>query len=189
MQRKFLEDLGLEKEIVDKIMAENGSDIEKTKSKLETERDGYKEQLETAQNALKEFDGVDVNEMKEKISQLTADMAAKDAEHQARIADIEFNSALDTALTASKARNTKAVKALLDLDKLKTSKNQTEDIKTALEAVKAENDYLFVSENKGEPFHPIGADGANVAGDKKMTLTEAMQYANTHPDVDVKTLI
>lgn len=189
MQRKFLEDLGLEKEIVDKIMAENGSDIEKTKSKLETERDGYKEQLETAQNALKEFDGVDVNEMKEKISQLTADMAAKDAEHQARIADIEFNSALDTALTASKARNAKAVKALLDLDKLKTSKNQTEDIKTALEAVKAENDYLFVSENKGEPFHPIGADGANVAGDKKMTLTEAMQYANTHPDVDVKTLI
>lgn len=189
MQRKFLEDLGLEKEIVDKIMAENGSDIEKTKSKLETERDGYKEQLETAQNALKEFDGVDVNEMKEKISQLTADMAAKDAEHQARIADMEFNSALDTALTASKARNAKAVKALLDLDKLKTSKNQTEDIKTALEAVKAENDYLFVSENKGEPFHPIGADGANVAGDKKMTLTEAMQYANTHPDVDVKTLI
>ena len=189
MQRKFLEDLGLEKEIVDKIMAENGSDIEKTKSKLETERDSYKEQLETAQNALKEFDGVDVNEMKEKISQLTADMAAKDAEHQARIADIEFNSALDTALTASKARNAKAVKALLDLDKLKTSKNQTEDIKTALEAVKAENDYLFVSENKGEPFHPIGADGANVAGDKKMTLTEAMQYANTHPDVDVKTLI
>ena len=189
MQRKFLEDLGLEKEIVDKIMAENGSDIEKTKSKLETERDGYKEQLETAQNALKEFDGVDINEMKEKISQLTADMAAKDAEHQARIADIEFNSALDTALTASKARNTKAVKALLDLDKLKTSKNQTEDIKTALEAVKADNDYLFVSENKGEPFHPIGADGANVAGDKKMTLTEAMQYANTHPDVDVKTLI
>ena len=33
MQRKFLEDLGLEKEIVDKIMSENGSDIEKDKGK------------------------------------------------------------------------------------------------------------------------------------------------------------
>ena len=55
MQRKFLEDLGLEKEIVDKIMSENGSDIEKTKARLEAERDNYKEQLETAQNALKEF--------------------------------------------------------------------------------------------------------------------------------------
>lgn len=28
MQRKFLEDLGLEKEIVDKIMSENGSDMD-----------------------------------------------------------------------------------------------------------------------------------------------------------------
>ena len=59
MQRKFLEDLGLEKEIVDKIM----SDIEKTKARLEAERDNYKEQLETAQNALKEFDGIDVKEL------------------------------------------------------------------------------------------------------------------------------
>lgn len=186
MQRKFLEDLGLEKEIVDKIMSENGSDIEKAKARLETERDSYKEQLETAQNALKEFDGVDINEMRSKINQLTEDMAAKDAEHQAKIADMEFNSALDTALTASKARNSKAVKALLDLDKLKTSKNQAEDIRAALEAVKADNDYLFTSD---EPIHnAVLGTGAPPQG-KKMTLTEAMQYANTHPDVDVKTLI
>ena len=115
-------------------------------------------------------------------------MATKGAEHQAKIVDIEFNSALDAALTASKARNSKVVKALLDLDKLKTSKNHTEDIKAVLEALKAENDYLFIfSENKGEPFHPIGAN--DIAGDKKMTLTEVIKYANTHPDVDVKTLI
>ena len=48
MQRKFLEDLGLEKDIIDKIMTENGNDINATKSKLETERDNYKSQLETA---------------------------------------------------------------------------------------------------------------------------------------------
>lgn len=160
MQRKFLEDLGLEKETVDKIMAENGSDIEKTKSILETERDSYKEQLETAQNALKEFEGIDVKELNGKIAQLTADMAAKDAEHQAKIADMEFNSVLDTALTASKARNSKAVKA--------------------------ENDYLFTSD---EPImNAVRGTGTPPQG-KKMTLTEAMKYANAHPDVDVKTLI
>nr|WP_302120761.1 hypothetical protein [Ruminococcus bromii] len=37
MQRKFLEDLGLEKSVVDKILNENGADIEKAKSRLETE--------------------------------------------------------------------------------------------------------------------------------------------------------
>jgi len=40
MKRKFSEDLGLEKEVVDKIMAENSSDIEaaeaESKTKLET---------------------------------------------------------------------------------------------------------------------------------------------------------
>ena len=37
MQRKFLEDMGLEKDVIDKIMSENGKDIESTKHKLEVE--------------------------------------------------------------------------------------------------------------------------------------------------------
>ena len=41
MQRKFLEDLGLDKETVDKIIDENGSDIEKARSKADTERDKW----------------------------------------------------------------------------------------------------------------------------------------------------
>lgn len=64
MQRKFLEGLGLEKSIIDKILNENGTDIEKAKERLETERDNYKSQLETAQTALKKFEGVNVEELK-----------------------------------------------------------------------------------------------------------------------------
>lgn len=37
MKRKFLEDLGLEKEAIDKIMAENGTDIEAAKEKYEAD--------------------------------------------------------------------------------------------------------------------------------------------------------
>lgn len=53
MKRKDLEDLGLEKETVDKIMSWNGADIEAEKAKAKTaegERDNYKSQLDTAQN-------------------------------------------------------------------------------------------------------------------------------------------
>jgi len=32
MQRKFLEDLGLEKEVIDKIMTENGNDVNNANS-------------------------------------------------------------------------------------------------------------------------------------------------------------
>ena len=52
MKRKFLEDLGLEKDIVDQIMQENGNDINKAKSDYED----VKAQLETANNTIKERD-------------------------------------------------------------------------------------------------------------------------------------
>jgi hypothetical protein len=155
MQRKFLEDLGLEKSVVDKILNENGADIEKAKSRLETERDNYKSQLETAQTALKKFEGVNVDELKGEIEKLNGDLATKENEYQTRIADMEFNSVLDGAISESGARNSKAVKALLDLENLKTSKNQADDIKKALEQVKSENGYMFGSD---EPFqNPVGA--------------------------------
>ena len=35
MKREFLEGLGLEKEVIDKIMAENGTDIERIKAESE----------------------------------------------------------------------------------------------------------------------------------------------------------
>lgn len=158
MQRKFLEDLGLEKEVIDKILNENGADLEKTKAKLEAERDNYKSQLETAQNALKEFEGVDVKDLQEKITTLNNDLAKKDTEYQQKIADMEFNSVLDGAIAKSGAKNTKAVKALLDLEALKTSKNQAEDITKALETVKSENDFMFTSD---EPFkNPVKNTGS-----------------------------
>ena len=47
----------------------------------------------------------------------------------------------------------------MDIDALKDSKNQTEDIKKALEDVKTENDYLFGSD---EPINnPVGPTGEN----------------------------
>lgn len=176
---------GATEEQINSVLNINSADIGKVKLKLEAERDNYKEQLQTAQNALKEFDGVDVNELNGKIAQLTADLSAKENEYQNKIADMEFNSVLDNAITKSGARNSKALKALLDIDTLKASKNQTEDINSAIEKVKAENDYLFNTE-KNVPH--IVQKGGN-APDGKMSLVQAMKYANEHPDVDVKTLI
>ena len=163
------------------------AEFDKVKNRLEVERDNYKDSLETAQNALKEFDGVDVKELNGKIAQLTSDLAKKDSEYQAKIADMEFNSVLDSAISASGARNSKAVKALLEIEALKGSKNQEDDIKKAIEAVKTENDFLFGAD---EPINNvvIGAGNSNQPG-KKMTLMEAMSYKNAHPEADVNNLI
>lgn len=64
--------------------------------------------------------------------------------------------------------------AMLDLDALKASKNQSEDIKKALETVKESDAYLFGSD---EPFNnPVGPTGSNVdiGGDNFSAIRAAM---------------
>lgn len=106
------------------------------------------DQLNTAKAGLKAFEGVDVDSLKGQINDLTGKLTKAEADYQTKIADMEFGNRLDSAITGLKGKNSKAIKAMLDLDALKASKNQTEDIKTALENVKKENDYLFDAEEK-----------------------------------------
>lgn len=148
MKKEDLTALGLTDEQIAGVQKLNGLDIaaeQKKAEKIIAERDNYKSQLETAQTALKEFEGVNVNDLKGKIETLTNELNQKETEYQNKIADMEFNSKLESAINSFGARNVKAVKALLDIDSLKSSKNQDADIKTALEACQKENDYLFGS--------------------------------------------
>lgn len=155
----------------DKAVTENYKTVSEVE-KLRSARDNYKEQLETAQGALKEFEGVDVKDLQGKIDTLNQTLQAKETEYQQKIADMEFGSVLEGAIASSGAKNAKAVKALLDLDALKTSKNQAEDIKKALEEVKMENDFLFASE---EPIqNPVKDTGnSNITGNEADSLMRA----------------
>lgn len=157
MKRKDLEDLGLEKEVVDKIMGWNGADIEVEKAKIkaaEGERDNYKSQLDTATEELDKFKDLKPEEMQATIKKLQQDLKDKDAEYAAKEADRIFQDTLKEAIKAAGGRNEKAVMALLDLDILKESKDQSADIKKALDAAKESDSYLFGSD---EPFfHPVG---------------------------------
>lgn len=171
MQRGFLEGLGLEKELVEKIITAHGADVEK----LKEERDEYKRQLSDAQTTLKEFDGVDVSELKGKIETLTHDLEKKDKEISQKLADRDFNDALKEAITSAGAKNSKAVIALLDHETLKASKNQKEDIQKALETVKKENDYLFQPEKPIPKMVSITAGPNPAVDDKKTQANEALR--------------
>nr|DAP56857.1 MAG TPA: minor structural protein [Caudoviricetes sp.] len=171
MKRKFLEDLGLEKTVIDQIMAENGKDVEAVK----TERDAYKTQLDTATETLKGFEGVNVSELQGKITQLTTDLANKDTEFQSKLAEMQFDSTIKDALRSAGARNEKAVMAILDMDSLKKSKNQSTDIAAAIEAAKKENDYLFQAE---KPIPRVVSSTSGIlqdADDKKTQANEALR--------------
>lgn len=166
MKREFLEGLSLEKEVIDQIMAEHKKELQAEQAKVatvEADRDKYKEQLDTATAELEKFSDVKPEELQATIEKLQADLRAKDEEYAAKEADRVFRDAVKEAITAAGGRNEKAVMAMLDIDTLKESKNQKDDIKAALETVKKENDYLFKS---NEPIqNPTGPTGGSGGGE------------------------
>lgn len=163
MKKEDLVALGLSEEQIAEVHKLNGLDIKREQDeleKVELERDNYKTQLEIAQSALKDFEGVDVNNLKNEIEKLQNDLKTKDEQYQKELAERDFNDLLEKQINSFGAKNVKAVKALLDIDALKESKNQETDIKAMLEACKEENDYLFGSD---EPIKnavaPTGGKG------------------------------
>ena len=175
MKREFLQGLGLEKEVMDKIMAENGKDIETAKK----DYDELKTQFDGVSAKLKGFDGVDVAKLQESVKTLTADLATAQKKHTDEIADRDFQSAVKDAITAAKGRNVKSIMANLDLDVLKASKNQQADIKAAVEAVQKSDAYL-VGETRKEPTTAmrVSTGGAhNESGDTPAANTNAQMNA------------
>ena len=148
MKPEFLKNLKvgnqpLTQEVVDAILAEH----QRIVAANTTEINSLKDQLKTAKDGLKAFDGVDVAKLQGQITQLQKDLEDKDAAHQAELANMAFDRALDAAITGAKGRNAKAIKALLDLDALRGSKNQEADIKSALEGLQKDSGYLFDTGN------------------------------------------
>lgn len=165
---EILKDFGLEipeekKGDFDKVWKENY----RTKSEFDNavaKRDEYKSSLDTVNEKLKEFEGVDVNDLKGQITKLTADLENKDKEYAAKEADRIFSESIREAIKTAGGRNEKAVMALLDMDALKESKNQSEDIKKALDAAKESDAYLFAAnEPINNPVGPTNGGGGNHA--------------------------
>lgn len=176
MKRKFLEEMGLTKEQVDSIMAENGNDIEAAKGELEqtkAELEQTKTQLQEANTTIDGFK--DYDQVKGQVEEYKTKYETSKAEYEAKIADMQFGTSLETAITAAGGRNAKAIKALLDVDTLKSSKDQTTDIKAAIEACQKENGYLFgITEPINNPVASTGGAGAGGVDSNTAALRAAM---------------
>ena len=175
---EILKDFGLEIPTDKKVDFEKAwKENYRTKSEYDnavTKRDEYKSSLDTVNEKLKAFDGVDVADLNGQIKKLQDDLKAKEDEYAAKEADRIFSDTIKEAIKTAGGRNEKAVMAMLDMDALKASKNQSEDIKKALETVKESDAYLFGSD---EPFmNAVGATGggAGVGGDNLSAIRAAM---------------
>lgn len=135
----------------------------KTVSDYETQAEKLKTaegKVTTLTESLDKFKDVNVEELNSTITTLKTDLANKDHELKEKIADRDFNDLLKDSIASAKGRNVKAITALLDVDTLKTSKNQKEDVAAALKVLSEAEDSKMLF---GEP-EPTPAGGGNPIG-------------------------
>jgi predicted nucleic acid-binding Zn-ribbon protein len=168
MNKKQLVELGLTEELADQIVVLHGKDIESHKTKLATaqaEVDGLKGQLTEAGTTIEGFKKLDVEGIKVAANEWKAKAEQAQADAAKQIAGLKFDHALDGALTGAKAKNAKAVKALLNANDLKLAEDGSIiGLKEQLEKVKSENDYLFESDTP-QPKVVLGGQSKSVLSD------------------------
>jgi hypothetical protein len=158
--------------VIDEIMKIHGTGIEELKTKLTTtegERDAFKTQAETANAQIESFKGM---KKPEEVDAAVAEWKTKyeqaQEESKNQLAAVKFEHALDGALGGAKAKNPKAVKALLDMDVLKKAYDEKTgtivNFDEHLKPVKEQNDYLFESD-KPAPRIVTGGNNKTVTID------------------------
>ena len=168
MEAEFLQnfkvgDAPLPKEVVDAILAENQRDVEAAKKPF-ADYESIKEQLTTAREGMKAFEVVDVKDLQGQIASLQGKLDTQAKEHQAQLAELEFDGALKDAITAARGRSVKAIRAELDVESLRASKNRETDIKAALEGLKKSSGYLFETEETPPPYSAGAGTGGKPDG-------------------------
>lgn len=163
MKKEQLKELGLNDDLIKKIMDINGKDIQNAKEKATAgsnealeENQALKDQLKERDKDLKTLraqakDNKELSnsykELQDKYSKDTADLTTK-------LNQTRLNSALNTALTKAKVRNPKSIKGLLDMQEIKLDKEgNLTGLDDQISKIKQTDSYLF-DEGKEQNYAP-----------------------------------
>ena len=182
MKTDELKAWGLTDEQSEKVMAQYGKDVsklQKENEKLTADRDKEKERADTAEEALKKFDGVDVETMQAELA--TWQQKAKDAEkgYADKLAQRDFEDALKEEIGGYKFTSEAAKEAIMARIRaagLKVNDGKILGLSDLLAQMKEKDASAFVDEKQeqleaeqAKPFTgPLNSGG----GVKKMTREE-----------------
>jgi hypothetical protein len=196
VKKEELIKLGLDEETAKKVEAASTEElkgyVEKTKySELETIKKQLEESNKTVNKQLEDLkkNTGDAEALKAEIQKIQDENKNKETEYTNNIKKLKVDNAVELALIGAKAKNTKAVKALLNLENLEIGedgkvkgledqiKNLTKDEGTA---------FLFEAESKTET--PKGTDPAGKSTKKDikdMTYSEMEAYLAANPGAKI----
>lgn len=146
MKRDFLKNLGIEdKDIIDKILDENSTDIGRAKGEVET----LKNTISTLKNDIATKDGEiatlqgkvgNVDELNNRITQLETDKNNLTNELNTKVSQIQKTHAIEGKIRDAKGKNVKAIMALLDVDKITYENGELGGIDDQLTALASAED-------------------------------------------------
>lgn len=161
MNKEDLLKLGLTEEQAEKVLSANTEQLkgfipkarfdEVNNAKKQAEKDLSERdmQLETLKNSTG-----DIETLKNTIKQLQDENKASKEQYEANISKIKLDNAIDNALGNAKAKNSKAVRALLDMEKIKFENDNLSGLDEQLKALKEAEDSKFLFEEIKEPAKP-----------------------------------
>ena len=161
MNKEDLLKLGLTEEQAEKVLSANTEQLkgfipkarfdEVNNAKKQAEKDLSERdmQLETLKNSTG-----DIETLKNTIKQLQDENKASKEQYEANISKIKLDNAIDNALGNAKAKNSRAVRALLDMEKIKFENETLSGLDEQLKALKEAEDSKFLFEEIKEPAKP-----------------------------------
>lgn len=155
-----------------------------------------KQQLETDIKArdkqLEELKKVDADGLQKKIEELQETNKTTKTEYEAKIKQIQIDNAIDKALTGANAKNLKAVRALLDLDKAELDGESVKGLADQIKKLQETEDTKFLFDSaapaKFKGVKPPDGSDKKYPTDKKpseMTYEELCAYAEANPGAEI----
>jgi len=169
MKRDFLKNLGIEdKDIIDKILDENSADIGRAKGELQT----YKDKVTELEGKITTKDGEiatlqkkvgDTDALNQQIAQLTTEKTNLTNELNTKVTKIQKDHAIEGRIRDRKGKNVKAIKALLDDEKITFENNVLGGIDDQLDALASAEDssMLFGDANPSPSGTHAGRPNSN----------------------------
>lgn len=133
--------------------------------------------IKDLQGKLAEFKDVDVTKLNERIKTLETEKANIESDYKRQLEDRDFDDIIKDAITTAKGKNAKAIKALLNIDELKKSKNQKDDVAAAIKGLtEAEDSKMLFGESAptGTRKDVGGQVSGSGAGQQTDTLSGAI---------------
>ena len=151
MKTEELKELGIEdEELIKQIFALHGRSVERIKTEAATYKaasDTAQQQLLEATNMINSFKEMDIEGIKATSEKWESEAKRIAEEAETKLQTQKFDHTLENALRDAKAKNVRAVRALLDTEKLKIAEDESiEGLEDQLNEVRSKNDYLFEDE-------------------------------------------